>query len=183
VQRNTVFGFFMLDATKSNAVVPNRERTFTPGDPDSAPNGVLYIRRRVQNNTGAPVVALRFRVIELTTSPSTPGTADLRAISGEENESVSGINDAATCDGAPAPCTVSVNVTTLEQPPAQSKGGGRNSTLAAGTVSFNTPLADGDSVNLQFALGVVQGGAFRIYMNIEAVNLVPAAPPPSPRRR
>lgn len=176
VQRNTAFGFLMLDATKSNAVVPNRERTFTAGDPNSAPNGVLYIRRRVQNNTGAPVVAQRFRVIELTTSPSPPGTADLRAISGEENESVSNIDDAETCDGAPAPCTVTVNVTTLEQPPAQVKGGGRNSTLAAGTVSFNTPLADGDSVNLQFALGVVQGGTFRIYMNIEAVNLVLCPP-------
>lgn len=146
-------GFFMLDATKSNAVAPNRERTFTAGDPDSAPNGVLYIRRRVQNNTGAPVVALRFRVIELTTSPSTPGTADLRAISGEEDESVSGVGDETTCDGAHAPCAVTVNVTTLEQPPAQSKGGGRNSTLATGTVSFDTPLAVGDSVNLQFALG------------------------------
>ena len=181
--RNTAFGFFLLDATKSSAVVPNRERTFTAGDPDSAPNGVLYIRRRVQNNTGAPVGALRFRVIELTTSPNPPGTADLRAISGEEDESVSGVSDEATCDGAPAPCTVMVHVTTLEQPPAQSKGGGRNSTLAAGTVSFNTPLADGDSVNLQFALGVVQGGTFRIYMNIEAVNLVPAAPPLAPPRR
>ncbi|HEV7893656.1 MAG TPA: Calx-beta domain-containing protein [Pyrinomonadaceae bacterium] len=185
VERNTTFGFLMLDATKSSAVVPNRERTFTPGDPASAPNGVLYLRRRVQNNTGAPVVALRFRIIELTTSPSTPGTADLRAISGEEDESVSGVGDEATCDGAPAPCTVMVHVTTLEQPPAQVKGGGRNSTLAAGTVSFNTPLADGDSVNLQFALGVVQGGAFRIYMNIEALNQqqVPQRPLPLPRLR
>ena len=52
---------------------------------------------------------------------------------------------------------------------------------AAGTVSFDTPLADGDSVNLQFALGVVQGGTFRIYLNIEAVNSV--GPPPLPRRR
>ena len=68
-------------------------------------------------------------------------------------------------------------MTRLEQPPSQPSGGGRNSTLAAGTVSFDTPLADGDSVNLQFALGVVQGGTFRIYMNIEAVNAIPAAPP------
>lgn len=183
VQRNNALGFFLLDSTKPNAAVPNRERTFTAGDPNSAPNGVLYIRRRVQNNTGAPVGALRFRIIELTTAPSAPGTADLRAISGEETESVSGINDEATCDGAPAPCTVMVNVTTLEQPPSQVRGGGRNSTLAAGAVSFNSPLSDGDSVNLQFALGVVQGGTFRIYMNIEAVNLIPAAPHAPPRRR
>ena len=183
VERNHDFGFALLDATKSSSAPPNRDRNFSPGDPNNAPNGKLTIRRRVTNNTGAPIIRLRFRVIELTTYPAPPGTADLRAISAEETESVSNVGDAGTCGASPLPCTVMVQVTTLETPPAQ--GGGYNSTLSAGTVTLDSPLGVGESVNLQFVLGVVQGGTFRILLDIEAVDdaPVPERQQPKPVRR
>jgi len=93
--------------------------------------------------------------------------------------------DAGTCCASPVPCTVTVGVTTLETPPAQAQGGGYNSTLSAGTVTLDSPLAVGQSVNLQFVLGVVQGGTFRLYLNIEAEDdaPVPDRPTLKPGRR
>jgi hypothetical protein len=65
--------------------------------------------------------------------------------------------------------TVSVLNTTLENAAPQPIGGGINSTLSADTVSTGTPLAPGQSVNIQWVLGVKQGGAFRFYVTIEAL--------------
>jgi hypothetical protein len=62
-----------------------------------------------------------------------------------------------------------VHGTTLETPPIQLKGGGLNSTLASGTVTLGTPLANGASINVQFLLGVQQPGTFRFLINIEAL--------------
>jgi hypothetical protein len=186
VQRNSGFGFFLLDRTKSSSVAPNRVRDFIPNPGNNSPQGTLTIRRRVRNNTGAPVGRLRFRIIELTTYPNTPGTADLRAISAEEADSVSNVGDAETCGTSPTPCVADVEVTTLESPPAQAQGGGFNSTLNAVTVTLGSPLADGQSVNLKFVLGVVQGGTFRFYVNIEALGAEeqpPQRPGPKPGRR
>jgi hypothetical protein len=168
LQRNNAFGFALLDGTKAGSVAPNRSRDFTPGDPSTSPNGTLAIRRRVTNLTGAPVTSLRFRIIEMTTYPNPPGVADLRAITSSA-ASVSNIGDAATCGASPAPCTVIVEGTTLGAAPAQAQGGGFNSTLAAGTITMAEPLADGESVSLQFVLGVVQSGTFRFYIIIEAL--------------
>jgi hypothetical protein len=67
------------------------------------------------------------------------------------------------------PCSITVQGTTLEQPPSQPNGGGFNSSLSAGTVSLDTPLANGDSINLRFLLGIQQTGNFRFYVNIEAL--------------
>jgi hypothetical protein len=186
VQHNSDFGFFLLDRTKSSSVAPNRVRDFIPNPGNNSPQGTLTIRRRVRNNTGAPVGRLRFRIIEFTTYPSTPGTADLRAISAEESDSVSNVGDAETCGAAPTPCVADVEVTTLESPPAQVQGGGFNSTLNAVTITLGSPLADGQSVNLKFVLGVVQGGTFRFYVNIEALGAEeqpPQRPGPRPGRR
>ena len=86
---------------------------------------------------------------------------------------VAGVNDAATCaaTGAPStpPCTVTVQGTTLEQPPPQPNGSGFNGSLGAGTVTLGTPLANGASINLQLLIGIQQTGNFRIYLNIEAL--------------
>jgi hypothetical protein len=41
-----------------------------------------------------------------------------------------------------------------------------NSTM---TATLGTPLASGASINLQFVLGVQQGGSFKFYVNIEAL--------------
>ncbi len=53
----------------------------------------------------------------------------------------------------------------LEQPPAQPNGGGLNSTMTVTVV----PIANGATVDLRFLLGVQQGGAFRFFVNVEAL--------------
>jgi hypothetical protein len=64
---------------------------------------------------------------------------------------------------------VTVQGTTLEQPPSQPNGGGFNSSLSAGTVTLATPLANGGSIDLRFLLGLQQTGSFKIYLNLEAL--------------
>ena len=159
----------LLDTSVSSASPPNRDRTFTP-NPPTAPNGVLSIRRRVQNTTGSTITRLRFRIIEMTTFPSPgAGTADMRAITSSDVV-ISNINDPATCasTGTPTstPCQVTVKGTTLETPPTQANGGGYNSTFS---VSIPGGLANNASIDVNFALGVVQGGTFRFYIIVEAL--------------
>jgi endonuclease G len=162
--RNSQVGVAMLDPSVSSSAYPNRERDFNPDPANNAPQGRLYIRRTVTNNTGANITQLRFRVINMTTYPSPAGYADLRAIS-------SGPVSVTVTGGA----NKNVLGTTLETPPAQAQGGGNNSTLAAGTITLNSALADGASIDLQFVLGVQNGGTFRFYVNVEAVTQAPAS--------
>jgi hypothetical protein len=172
IQRNSTITVNLLDATVSSANPPNRVRDFTGDAPNNSTFGTLSIRRRWVNNTGANVTQLRFRIIDITTFPAPSGIADLRPRTSGAVV-VAGINDSVTCaaTGAPAtpPCTATVQGTTLEQPPSQPNGGGFNSSLAAGTVTLLTPLANGASINLQFLLGIQQTGSFKIYVNVEAL--------------
>ena len=159
----------LLDGTKSQSVVPNRDRDFVNAGAN-APNGTLYVRRRVQNATASAVTRLRFRITEMTTGPTPPvGTADFRALTSSP-VTLSGIMDAATCasTGTPAtaPCQVTAQPTVLETPPAQGNGGGYNSTLS---VSIPGGLAPNASIDVNFALGVVQGGTFRFFIIVEAL--------------
>ena len=112
----------------------------------------LYLRRAFTNNTGAPVTKLRFRVIEM--SNGGVNTAILRAINSGD----------ITVNGQP------VKGLTLETPPAQPTGGGVNSTLCVGSITLAAPLANGAKVNVQFRLGIVQGGSYRFFVNTEASN-------------
>ena len=64
---------------------------------------------------------------------------------------------------------ISVIGTTLEAPPAQPNGGGQNATMSAGTITLATPLANGASINLHFLTGIQQNGAFRFFINVEAL--------------
>jgi uncharacterized repeat protein (TIGR01451 family) len=173
ILRDATVNATLLDNTKSASGVPNRLRDLTSNPGNNSTFGTLSIRRRIVNNTGANVTRLRFRIIEITTSP-TPGggVADLRAITSSA-VSVSGIADASTClastGASTTPCTVTVQGTTLEQPPSQPNGGGYNSTLAAGTITTTTTLAPGASVNVQFLLGVQTSGTFRFLVITEAL--------------
>ena len=169
IRRDTFgIGLPLLDSTGSASTPPNRARTF--GMVTNGTFGTLTIRRRVTNNTGAPVTRLRFRIVELTTFPSPgSGQADLRALTSSDG-TVSGVIDTVTCaaePGSPAPpCIVSVKGTTLEQAPTQVNGGGINSTMA---VTLGTPLANGASINVGFVLGVQTTGTFRFYIIVEAL--------------
>ena len=161
----------LLDATKGSTAAPNRVRDFTPQLPNGT-NGTLSVRRRFVNNTGAPVTQLRFRIVDISALALSGGVADLRALS-SGSIVVSGVADSATClasnGSAATPCTVTVQGTTLEQPPTQSLGGALNSSMTTGTITLAAPLAAGASINLQFLLGVQGTGAFKFFFNIEAL--------------
>ena len=168
--RTSTFGVALLDSNFPATSPPNRARDLT--SVTNGANGTLVLRRRFVNNTGAPVTQLRLRVIDISSLAVPPGIADIRTLS-SSNVVISGITDAATCLAAngvaTTPCSVNVIGTTLEQPPNQSLGGGLNSTVGVGTVTLATPLAPGASINLQVVLGVQQSGAFKFFVNVEAL--------------
>ncbi len=168
--RNSTILALLLDATKAASLSPNRVRDLTVV-PNGA-NGTLSVRRRVVNNTGGNVTRLRFRIVDITSAPVSPGIADVRALT-SSSTTASGITDSVTClastGSATTPCVVTIQGTTLEEPPTQALGGSLNSSLAAGTITLGTPLANGASINLQFLLGVNVSGAFKFYINIEAL--------------
>ncbi|HSE31786.1 MAG TPA: Calx-beta domain-containing protein, partial [Pyrinomonadaceae bacterium] len=159
----------LLDSTKGAAANPNRVRDTAAIGPNAA-QGTLSIRRRFVNNTGAPVTRLRFRVVDISTTFTPGGIADMRTLT-SGNVTVS-VSDPATCTAAgfpSTPCNITVIGTTLETPPAQPLGGGFNSSVTTGTITLATPLAPGASVNLQFLLGVQSAGAFKFFFNVEAL--------------
>jgi hypothetical protein len=162
----------LLDSTKGAAGNPNRVRdTSASAMGPNAATGTLSIRRRFQNNTGAPVTKLRIRVVDIsTTFVSGGGVADLRLLtSGDTTDTV---GDPATCtaSGFPSsPCTVVIRGTTLETPPAQPLGGGFNASATTGVITLLQPLAPGASINLQLVLGVQTTGSFKFFFNVEAL--------------
>lgn len=172
IQRNANVPANLIDATVAAALPPNRARDFTSDPANNSTFGTISIRRRWVNNTGGNVTRLRFRIVDQTTFPAPSGFADLRARSSVALV-VAGVNDSATCaaTGAPAtpPCTITVQGTTLEQPPTQVNGSAFNGSLSAGTVTLATPLANGASINLQFLLGIQQTGTFKFFINVEAL--------------
>ncbi len=126
IQRNSTFAATL--ARRQRRREPTR-RTGSATSPAIRPTTRRSGRSRsggaFVNNTGGNVTRLRYRVVDLTTFPAPSGIADLRPRTSVAVV-VSGINDAATCaaTGAPAtpPCTVTVQGTTLEQPPSQPNG-------------------------------------------------------------
>jgi hypothetical protein len=141
--------------------------------------GTFAIRRRFTNMTGSPVTRLRFRIVDVTNDFSAPSNiADIRPITSPQVT--------ATCQnesGTPHLCSdnaspqTTIEGTTLEPDPGASlNGGGLNSSLSAGTVTLANPLAPGASINLQFLFGVQRAGAFRFFVNVEALTAPPAPP-------
>ena len=185
--RNQIVKAALVDACAAVGGSPNQERDATFSDPaNNQTHGTFSIRRRFTNNTGESVTRLRFRVVDLTTAPAPPcdgpcdgvgDTADLRSLTSPPRPAfnVTGVN----CVGTRA---VVVEGLTLEGPPAQPRGGGLNSTLAAGTITAETPLAPGDSVNVEFLFGVEQRGAYRLFINVEALPAPDSAAPSAPAR-
>lgn len=112
--------------------------------------GTLSIRRKITNNSSSPITRLRFRVIDILGVSVSPGKAGLRVLTSSSfTASLSGGG------------TTTIQGLTLEEPPTQTgQGGGLNSSLSAGTVVINNPLAPGASLNVHFLLGVQTNGAF-----------------------
>jgi len=169
VQRNGALSGFLLDATKQSSNPPNRVRDFASDPANNSTFGTLDLRRRIVNTTEENVTRLRFRVMDITTFPAPSGFADLRPRTSTAIV-VTDIDDAGTCPDGITPCAVTVQGTTLEQPPSQPSGGGFNSSLSADTVTLATPLAPGESINVRFLLGIQQTGRFKFFLNIEALT-------------
>jgi Tol biopolymer transport system component len=166
---------FRIDSTAAASQSPNRVRdtnsyndTLTPTTINGPYTlGTLSVRRRYTNATGTQVRRLRFRLVDVTSFPQPPGIADLRALTSPTI--TVNTNDAGVCSPSPAPCSVTVRGLTLEQPPTQGSGGGRNSTLSAGTIDLANPLPNGASIDVHFLLGVKQSGSFRFFVTVDAL--------------
>lgn len=168
LDRNAQTVTVVVDSSQAASSPPNRVRDFTSDPANNSTFGTLDIRRRIVNNTGAPVTRLRFRVIDINTFPAPSGFADLRTRTSTDVV-VSGVNDAGTCSPSPAPCTITILGTVLEQPPLQPNGGAFNSTYSQGNVTLGAPLANGASINVRFLIGIQQTGNFRFFINVEAL--------------
>ncbi|HEU5459298.1 MAG TPA: hypothetical protein VFU83_02340 [Pyrinomonadaceae bacterium] len=164
IQRNASFAVNFLDPCVAGASPPNRVRDFTSDPANNSTFGTLDIRRTVVNNTGGNVTRLRWRVIDLTTFPAPSGIADLRP---RTSTAVVVTVDRAPCGSGTS--NVTVQGTTLEQPPSQPNGGGFNSSMSSGTVTLATPLANGASLDVRFLLGIQQTGSFKFFINVEAL--------------
>lgn len=159
----------LLDPVAGSNGPPNRERR--PNVEPNANLGVLLIRRTIINKGSEPISRLRFRVVDVT-GPGSENTcggavcADVRVLSSQDGEA-----------GSPNIGVVTVRGLTLEQPPVQANGGGFNSSVSADSITLQTPLVPGASVNVEFKLGVMRTGAFRLLVNYEAQNFsVPTQP-------
>jgi uncharacterized repeat protein (TIGR01451 family) len=168
VQRNASFAVNLLDPCASSASPPNRGRDFTSLPANNSTFGTLEIRRTVTNNTGEDVTRLRWRIIDITTYPAPPGIADLRPMT---STPLVVTVDRAPCGSGTS--SVTVQGTTLEQPPAQTIGGGFNSSLSSGTVTLETPLLSGESLDVRFLFGIMQPGNFKFFINVEALTREP----------
>ena len=150
-----------------------------PGTPRLAPPnfvrtgtgnaGTLSIRRHFTNNTGTTLTRLRFRVIDITTlnTPNPGGAqADLRLVNSTDQQVSTSLGQ-----------TITVQGTTLDEPPAQPNGGGLNSSVrvvlpAGGLSPLNNgacPAGQVCEIDAQFLLNVVQIGRYRFFVNVEAL--------------
>jgi hypothetical protein len=155
-QRNAVIKSSLIDPQAAATAPPNRVRSSFGANPTNAAFGTLSIQRRFKNTLDAPVTRLRFRIVDLTTiNNRTSEQADLRVLS-----STGVVKDSA------GNTVTTVNGLTLEAP-TQSDGGGLNSTLTVALPGVG--LAPGNSIDVQFFLGVQQQGTFSFFVNVEAL--------------
>lgn len=162
IQRNAQIRATFVDPTVSSSLPPNRVRDTT----ETGVNknfGTLIIRRRFTNNTGQTLTRLRFRIMDITTLNSAgagPGQADIRALN----------------SGDVLIMALTIKGTTVELPPTQLLGGGLNSALNVTLPDVGlAPLVGGVcvsgqcTIDVQFKVGVVQNGAYRFFVNVEAL--------------
>jgi uncharacterized repeat protein (TIGR01451 family) len=134
---SALFTRALFDPSKTAADSPNVIR-------DTAA-GTIEFRRTFTNNTGGIVSALRFRVVDLTTTPTEAGKADLRLLSSTASGGAQG--------------------TTLEAPSAPAPGGGVNSSVS---VALPQPFEQGASVSLRFVFGVNEPGNYDVAFVLES---------------
>lgn len=153
-----------LDPCVAASSPPNAVRDFTSDSANNSTFGTLDFRARFTNNTGVPITRLRFRIVDLTTFPAPSAIADLRP---RTSTDVVVTVDRAPCGSGTS--NVTVQGTTLEQPPSQPNGGGFNSSWSLSDISTATPLANGDGVDVRFLLGVQQTGLYKLGVVVETL--------------
>ncbi|HEV7903226.1 MAG TPA: Ig-like domain-containing protein, partial [Pyrinomonadaceae bacterium] len=162
IQRNATIKPSLVDPACAGFGVETSgcARVRVGGTEPNAAFGTLTIRRRFTNKTGASVNRLRFRITDVTTlgTPGTSALADLRAIASTDVEALVGDNP------------VTIKGTRLES--THPLGGGVNSTLVL--TLAGTSLAPNASIDVQFRLGVERNGAFRFFVNVEALTTTPS---------
>jgi predicted extracellular nuclease len=188
INRTDAIKPLLVNPCQPSSASPNRERVGGAYTDPAAPTGsdsgtyalgYLDIRRRFNNSTNATVTRLRFRIVEITTLPAPPGTADLRVLT-SPNVSVSTCSGTTTVKGltletVPEQSTVfafshsKIGGLTPQMITASSKGGGWNSTVSAGTINLNGGLAPNGNIDVNFRLGVAQSGSFRFLIIVEAL--------------
>ncbi len=163
IQKNATMKASLIDPQQPSTAAPNRVRDLTAVTNGAL--GTLKIRRRFTNTTGQLVVALRYRIVDITTLTGgtlPAGQADLRVL----NSPTQTITLTDTT-------TVTSQATTVQTPPTQASGGGLNTSLAEGVITTTAPLANGASTVVEFNLGVQTGGSYRILVNVEALTVPP----------
>jgi hypothetical protein len=156
VQRNATIKASLIEPQQLTTAPPNRVRDLTPVT--NGAQGTLSLRRRFTNTTGQTVTRLRFRIVDVTTlnTPNPGGAqADVRLL------------DSPTFMITTSRGPLTVHGTFVETPPAQTNGGGLNT--SAGIVGLPVGLVPGSSIDVQFLLGVQTNGRFRFLVNVEAL--------------
>ena len=166
IQSDALVPTLLIDIGQPAAAPPNRVRDTTPGSGATA-FGTLDIRRKFTNNTGQTIFALRFRVVDITTTNTAlgvpPPQADVRMLSSVDT----------TANGG----TITIIGSTVQSPSDAVNGGGFNSSMTV--VLPGGGLLAGDSINVRFVLGVATIGNFKFYINVEpTITGSPAAPIP-----
>jgi uncharacterized repeat protein (TIGR01451 family) len=159
LQRTSLFAVGLIEPNALSTDPPNRVRDTNQTALITAPNaGTMEIRRRYTNNTGGAVTRLRFRITGITTLNSPviyTGQADIRSLSSSDFAILTSLG------------SLTVKGTFLEAPSDQSTtGGGLNSSL---TVMLGSPLANGQSLDVNFLLGIKTNGRFAFNITIEAL--------------
>jgi hypothetical protein len=149
----------LLDPAVSSSAEPNRVRTTVSDPENNSTYGTMSFRRTITNISSTNITRLRFRIVNITTFPAASTDADLRPISSYVPFNVM------ISDGS----IKTVRGTVLETPPDQPNGGGFNSSMRAEDVTLAEPLAPGQSISLQFLLGVQQNGTFRFNIIVETL--------------
>ena len=166
IESNAIVPTSLIDIGQLASAPPNRVRDTTPGSGATA-FGTLDIRRKFTNNTGQTINALRFRVVDITTTNTPlgvpPPQADVRLLSSADT----------TANGG----TITIIGSTVQSPSDAVNGGGFNSSMTV--VLPGGGLLAGASINVRFLLGVATVGNFKFYINVEpTIGGPPAAPVP-----
>jgi len=166
IENNAIVPTSLIDIGQLASAPPNRVRDTTPGSGATA-FGTLDIRRKFTNNTGQTINALRFRVVDITTTNTPlgvpPPQADVRLLSSADT----------TANGG----TITIIGSTVQSPSDAVNGGGFNSSMTV--VLPGGGLLAGASINVRFLLGVATAGNFKFYINVEpTIGGPPAAPVP-----